>query len=158
MHRNTFDTAETLEDAREYAARARTAVRSGFVSADGYIAIISYTMANAFMLRITLNDHADVDFISLLVKYGLFLGITYMLRSYITRNADVVKKLVDVAMYDVIQDLFYFASVLFVVIIVRLIQAYFEFGFEELYSIIFLFVAFSFTIRLGDRFVANARI
>ena len=149
---------DTLEMAHEYAEQVKTSARSIFMSADTYIAIISYTMANYFRHRITMNDHADVDFVPLMIKYLILFFIVFALKLFITKNARVVKNLIDVVIYDVVMDVFNFASILFVVIFVGLVQDYFEFGFEDLYSVFLLFMFFSFFTRLGDRVAVNARI
>jgi len=110
------------------------------------------------MLRLTLNDHPDVDFIPLIVQYVVMFGLIYLVKSLVVRHAKTVKKLIDVVVYDTVLDLFRFAGTLFIVIIVRLVQDYFEFGEEDIYSVTVLFTAFSFFTRLGARYVTNARI
>lgn len=153
-----FRPSEIAESAHDYADRQKAAALAGFKSADSYIAIISYTMASYFMVNLTANDHVDVDFISLLIRYSLFFGLIYVVKMAVINTADKIKALVDIVVYDVLMDLFNFAGILFVVIIVRLVQDYFEFTTADLFPVAFLFVSFSFFVRMGSRFASNAEI
>jgi len=152
------DTVETLEEAEEWAEDTKKSARSGFTAANGYISIITYTMATYFMREMTLNDHPDVDFITLLVQYTLIFGGIYVIKILVVKNALTVKQWLGGIIYDMVQDVFTFINVLFFITVLGLIQSYFEFGIDDLYAIIVLFLLFSFFTRLGLRVTTNARI
>ena len=155
-HENTT-TAEDLEHAEKYVESARKSAMSGFFSVDNCINIVSYTMANYFMQRLTRNDRADVNFITLIVQYSLGFGLLGLVRWYLTANRAGVEKIIDVVLYESVKDIFSFFSILAIVVIVRLIQDYFEFGIEDVYSVGLIFFLFSFFARLGSRLTRNSR-
>lgn len=151
------DLHESIENLEKKTHESQSAAKDAFVEISQKLISIFPYAASFFVQQLTVNDHPDINFISLLLNYLLQLGLIILLRTWIVSHEKQVRSLITYDLYDVLMDTFHFAMILFSIILIRLLSSYFNFTIDDTYTLVIIFALVDLFIRKSIRISTSTK-
>lgn len=147
QNEDSHELYENIEELEKKTHESQSVAKSTLVNLSQKLINVFPYAAGFFVQQLTVNDHPDINFISLLLNYLLQLGVIVILKSWIVSHEKQARAILTFNLYDVLMDTFHFAMILFSIILIRLISSYFNFTMNDTYTIISIFALINLYIR-----------
>lgn len=151
------DLHESIANLEKKTHESQSAAKNTFVEFSQKLIGVFPFAATFFVQQLTVNDHPDINFISLLLNYLLQLGLIIIIRTWIISHEKQTRSVITFDLYDVLMDTFHFAMILFSIILIRLLSSYFNFTMDDTYTLIIIFALTNLFIRKSIRISTSTK-